>query len=153
LTPKKCLNVFFSKKKFFQWRSKNFGKKFFCPKTDLNHLKMVFDLFGVIFSKKNFLTFLVLQGGGLTKKKIFLLQIDSWPLKSAQMCFLAKKFFFILGQKEGSVSPKRSIEISNGRILDKKTPRVMPRDTIRIVITKKSGRRRRRVVVESSGYL
>ena len=25
-----------------------------------------------------------------------------------------------MGQKEGSVSPKRSIEISNGRILDKK---------------------------------
>ncbi len=98
---------------------------------------MVFDLFGIIFSKKNFLTFLVLQGGSLTKKIFFLPQIDSWSLKSAQMCFLAKICFFILGQKEGSVPPKRPIQISNGRILDKKTPRVMPRDTIRIVITKK----------------
>ena len=64
------------------------------------------------------------------------------------MCFLAKKIFFILGQKRGSVSPKRSIQISNGRILDKKTHRVIPRDTIRIIVSKKSGgrRRRRRVV-------
>jgi hypothetical protein len=60
---------------------------------------MVFNLFGVIFSEKKKLTFLVIQGGGLTKKKFFLLQTHSWAVKSAQMCFLAKKKIFWSGSK------------------------------------------------------